>query len=692
MSAADRIQEAFDRLNRQNGFESRPHQIQLALLISDMIESGATGVFEAPTGLGKSFAALLPAIANALESGKRTVVATYTNVLAEQYWRKDLPFALSLFDDSPKIAFMIGRQRYACLVQLEDELPSHREAFQEYANLGIESEFRRFAFSRKDLEARVWPKIATPSVCPARACPMYDDCYYYQARKRAEDAQVIITNHAFLLQDAIVANVDEEGEGLLGKVDFAIIDEAHDLPGAAVNALEFEITSSKLAMLSAMSIRLEKTLSNYLNRTGLQAELQSTGERFRTLVDGCQSQLASLGRQVRDSKLVAASPGEILDHPALKALLVQDERIAIESLAVSVRDACQAVTKRYDDILARLRDEKPESHRMAYESAQMTLSFLREYGSYSGHLLEPQGASISHVGQFQGMYREGQGAVYEPRVRSDVVDVAEPLKEILWNRVPTASLSATLAVDGAFDHYKRTTGVDPMFEEILPSPYDFRIQAALYLPKAGRIPDPTLARQNKEEPTYHYAIAQELRVILEACEGRTLVLFHSRKEMEAVRGMLDMGPDYPILVQPRSGAGDLGERFRKDPRTSLFALRSFWTGFDAPGETLICTVLVRIPFEVPTEPAQLGRLAYLAKQELDPFQVHTLPNAKMMMRQGAGRLIRSTRDWGVVAVLDPRVRTKRYGETILENLPTDMRRFDDFWEALAHVKAENGVE
>ena len=144
-------------------------------------------------------------------------------------------------------------------------------------------------------------------------------------------------------------------------------------------------------------------------------------------------------------------------------------------------------------------------------------------------------------------------------------------------------------------------------------------------------------------------------------------------------------PDLPILVQSWGGTGALGEKFRRDLKSSLFALRSFWTGFDAPGETLSCVVLVRVPFEVPIEPTPIARMAWLQSQGIDPFQAHTLPNAKMLMRQGAGRLIRKATDQGVIALLDPRLRSKRYGEEILANLPPEMREFSDFEEAAAWV-------
>jgi ATP-dependent DNA helicase DinG len=270
-------------------------------------------------------------------------------------------------------------------------------------------------------------------------------------------------------------------------------------------------------------------------------------------------------------------------------------------------------------------------------------------------------------------------------LRQDLVAIAEPLRELLWNRVPYACLSATLALDDTFDFFLRTTGAEPAFQEILPTPFDFVHQAALYLPPEGLVPDPSQARRNGTEDQYHAAIARELTQIIVAAEGRTLALFHSRREMEGVIEFMNLPPELPILVQSRSGASTAGEKFVKNVHASLFALRSFWTGFDAPGDTLSCVALVRVPFEVPTDPPQIARMAYLQTLGLDAFHEHTLPQAKMLMRQGAGRLIRRDSDKGIIALLDPRLQTKRYGEEILANLPPGMRTYRDVRDAIGWI-------
>lgn len=668
-TVAELIERAFERLEARPGFARRTDQKQLALLLSDMIEGGSRGAFEAPTGLGKSLAALIPALAHAAVHGRRTVIATYTNVLAEQYWRQDLPLALSLFDsgaETPKTQFLIGRQRYACLAAIQDHAPELRDRFVPYAQLGIETELR--AIDRR--AARDWQTIAAPPVCPGRLCPHYSACFYYKARRSAEQAHVVITNHSVVIQSALLARASDDGEGMLGPFDFLILDEAHDFPQAAANGLEFELSQSRLAAVLGVGNRIERTLAPVASAAGDMAEWAKTCEAFRNDLARCQRAIVAYSLRLGQPGILKASPPEVMDHPQVQAARTSDGLFGAQRIAEEVSQVCIDFTKQVDAAVERWRDGG-QSLSVLTESVRSYCGFIREFGAGCYSLFIPEGVAVSYVG------RNGQDAM----LRSDLIGLAEPLQELVWDRTPYACLSATLALDGDFEFFRRTTGAKPDFEEILPSPFDFTTQAAIYQPKADTIPDPAVARKEGREEEYYAAVARELSEIIATLGGRTLALFHSRKEMEGVMGHMDASPDFPILVQLRSGAGSAGERFVKNVNASLFALRSFWTGFDAPGETLSCVALVRVPFEVPVDPPQIARMAWMQTQGLNPFAGHTLPLAKMLMRQGAGRLIRRAEDRGIIALLDPRLRTKRYGEEIIANLPPGMRTFEDFGDA-----------
>lgn len=661
-TASTLVEQAFSRLARLPGFVEREHQRHLAHLICDLIEGERTGIFEAPTGLGKSLAALIPAIAQGIVNGKRVAIATYTNVLAEQYWSKDLPLALSLFDvpETYRPQFLIGRQRYACLSAMAEHEPMLLSRWQ--PELGIETELRESNLIPARKLIPVWQQISTPPVCPGRFCHDYDACYYYTARKAAQRSPLVITNHSVVLQHAIGETSAPDAVGMLGELDFIVIDEAHDLTSAAGNALEFELSPAKLAAMGAIASRLERHLSERIPETA-----QRLTTAYRKGLDRCLQMLANVGLTLQDG-ILALTPEELADHPAVKSMMRKSD--ASKEVAHEVAGLTLNYTDNVQDALVMLNENRPDGFGRFQENAQIYLRYLDEAAASCSQLFALPGSSVTH---FRSMR--------DPTIRSDVVDVAPPLTELIWGNTPSVSLSATLALDGNFEYFCRTTGASPEFSEILPSPFDFASQAAAYLPPIDRIPDPGMARKTGTEEQYFDAVAAELTQIIETLEGRTLALFHSRREMEAVAARMILEPTLPLYVQPKSGAAAWGRRFLEDVHSSMFALRSFWTGFDAPGETLSCVVLVRVPFEVPFEPVAISRMAWLSAQGLDPFRAHTLPQAKMMMRQGAGRLIRRQEDRGIIALLDPRLRTKAYGEEILNNLPTEMRVFDDFLDA-----------
>jgi ATP-dependent DNA helicase DinG len=674
------IEGAFAKLSELPGFVERTDQRQLALLISDMIDGPSTGAIEAPTGLGKSLAALIPAIAHASASGKKTVIATYTNVLAEQYWRKDLPLALSLFPDlptAPKTAFLIGRQRYACLASMYEHVPDMVGIVQMNAELGIETEFRSILPLKQREISPIWQKIAAPPVCPGRLCPSYHDCFYYRSRRLAEKANIVITNQSVVIQDGIMARVSDDGLGLLGDYDFLILDEAHDFPQAAINGLEYEISGPKLGSLFGVAARLENALLPLAKSAGDEVEWHGLCLKFREGLDRCQKELLAYSMELGEPGILTMAPEDVLQHPQVKSHSARGGMEGAKAVAGHVAKETIGFIKAIESLIELWRevDGMGDQVRQANDTVRNYLSYIREFGSGASHVFQPEGVAVSYAG------RSGQDAM----LRQDVIDLRAPLTELIWDRKPYVCLSATLAIDGNFEFFRRTTGVEPMYEEILASPFDFASNAAIYLPKAGSIPDPAQARKEGMEEAYFQSIAREISQIISTCGGRTLALFHSRREMEAVARIIDLPPEMPLMVQSKFGIGMTGERFKENTRASLFALRSFWTGFDAPGETLSCVILVRVPFEVPIDPLQVARLAWLQTLGIDAFGSHSLPNAKMMMRQGAGRLIRRSEDRGIIAILDPRVKSKRYGEEILANLPTEMRTFDDVSDAVGWI-------
>lgn len=670
------IQEAYEKLKALPGFVERENQIQLSYLLSDCIEGRSTGAFEAPTGLGKSLAALIPAIAHAIDSGKRIVIATYTNVLAEQYWRKDLPLALSLFEEpNIKTQFLIGRQRYACQAEINPMNADVLRPFQREAKLGIESEFRLLVDKPVRDQTKLWQEIVVPPVCPSRLCPLYHNCYYYKARRTAEKAHIVITNHSVVVQDARLKMVSKGEVGMLGQYDFLIIDEAHDFPGAAASALEFELSERAIGLMMALATKMETAVVETAVQAGEGKFWQALCEGFRVEFSKIQGDLHTYSQELGKPGILTAAPHELEQIQRIKEGMTHDHLELAQDLTAASADLAMHYFKESGRMIERWRDEErlpKASIDEANEAIRNYRLYIEDFAFGCNRIFTPEGVSVSYVGDSQS------GA----RLRHDIISLAEPLRELLWDKVPSASLSATLALDDSFDFYLEQTGLQPDFSEILPSPFDFGTQAALYLPPTSSIPDPTVARREARELEYHMAIARELSNIINLLRGRTLALFHSRREMELVHSMLNVSPDLPVYMQRSSGTASVGERFKKNTHSSLLALRSFWTGFDAPGETLSCVVLVRVPFEVPVDPPQVTRNAWLASQGRDLFGSYSLPMAKMIVRQGVGRLIRRDEDKGLIVLLDPRLRAKAYGESILANLPPGLRTYANLEDAV----------
>jgi Rad3-related DNA helicase len=455
-TAAALIEQAFEKLAARPGFTLREDQKQLALLLSDMIEGGSRGAFEAPTGLGKSLAALIPAIAHATISGKRTVVATYTNVLAEQYWRQDLPLALSLFevatpDKAPTAQFLIGRQRYACLSAILEHAPELMRDFAKKAELGIETELRQIGKKSAREIARIWPQIAAPPVCPGRLCDHYNACFYYKARRQADSAEIVITNHSVVIQDALMKRTGE-GDGLLGQFDFLILDEAHDFPQAAINGLEFELSQPKLGAVAGLATRLEKLVAPIAQMAGDMMLWASVCEEFRKQIERCQRAVLAYSLRLGQPGILKASPDEVMNHPQVEQAKTRDGLFGAQRIAEETCNACVDFAK---DVQSLIDDWKERGQPLGViaESVRTYLSYIREYGAGCYTLFTPEGVAVSYVG------RSGQDAM----LRSDLIGLAEPLTEMIWDRQPYACLSATLALDGNFDFFRRTTGAKPDF-------------------------------------------------------------------------------------------------------------------------------------------------------------------------------------------------------------------------------------
>ncbi|MCS7299995.1 MAG: ATP-dependent DNA helicase [Fimbriimonadales bacterium] len=673
------VEAAFQRLEAQSGFETRSVQRQMAQFVCTQLESAASGMVEAPTGVGKSLAVLLPAIAYCLREKKRVVISTYTNVLAEQYWRKDLPLALSLFPNAPGVALAMGRSRYACLdairgdaiQRVKPELVRYLREWTGVAEEGVESELNEF-LRRKGIPAALmrdlWETIAVPSACRAKACPYYHLCFYYTARRRAAQAGIVITNHAFVLTDALVRQTTNDENSLLDEYDFLILDEAHDLLDAAASTLEFTLDTQLVESLIRHAATLSNQISNALVSEnppmGFIMSVQKLVEQF---AQRCRDALVQikLPRLPDGGVAIRVAPPELAQMPALNAAYRPELHSPVAQVAASLQAEIHTLRHELNQTLQEMKSQLTDAQRQAVVETitQFSYGFEQVYQSL-GRLAEPQ-EGVSWVEPDA----QGWKACYAP------LALAEWLRAHLWNRRPALLMSATLTVDGRFDFFEEQLGLQTPHRLQLPPVFDYSYQCALYLPPVGAIPPPPASARAPGADAYYQRLAEQIAALIQLTQGRALVLFASRAEMQAVHQRMPKLP-FRILIQGESANADLSKQFREDVHSVLFGLRSFWTGFDAPGETLMNLILTRIPFEVPTTPLQRARQAWYEARGENAFARWTLPMAKQQMRQGFGRLIRRASDVGIVAILDPRMRSKAYGIEILNNLPAGIPIYD----------------
>jgi ATP-dependent DNA helicase DinG len=673
------VDAAFQRLETRDGFEPRPAQRQMAQFVCAQLERGQSAMVEAPTGIGKSLAVLLPAIAYSLQQNKRVVISTYTAMLAEQYWRKDLPLALSLFPNAPEIALAMGRSRYACLdiiqgnkaTRTRPELVRFLQEWVRIAQEGVESELNEF-LRRKAIPPRftrgLWEAIAVPSACRAHLCPYYRSCFYYQARERARKAGIVITNHAFVLSDALVRQATNGETSLLDDYDYLILDEAHDFLDAAASALEFDLDSQFIDRLIAHAATLSNQIGDALTSDhspmGFIMSVQRLVEGFSGRVREAYEQMA-FPDIPKEGVATRVAPEVLAQMPALKGAYRPDlhEQVAHTANAIrkEIDDLYRALRQTIKDYKGQLTDAQQGA---VHELLQLFRTDFAAAYEDLGRLVEPA-EGVSWVEPDTPRWK----ACYEPLALGDW------LRAHLWSNRPALLMSATLTIDGQFDFFAGQFGFEAHATQQLPYVFDYRRQCALYLPRVGAIPPPPPNADAPGAARYYQCLADQISALIRLTQGRALVLFASVHEMRAVRERVQV-EGLRILVQGEGSVADLAKQFREDVHSVLFGVRSFWTGFDAPGETLVNLILTRIPFEVPTTPVQRARQAWFEAQGLDAFRAWTLPMVKLQMRQGFGRLIRRADDWGIAVILDPRMRTKPYGREILRNLPPGIRVFD----------------
>lgn len=684
LAVVEILSETGDVHRALGSYEDRPSQRDMAAYIADGYNDGGTLLLEAGTGVGKSFAYLVPAIAWAFRNKERTVVSTATITLQEQLVAKDLPLlaeALADGDRVPTFALLKGWRNYLCL----NRLKSAGEAQGSLLEPDKHDELVRITGwaarttdgSLSDLPApptpEVWDEVsAEADLCPRLECSYYSKCFLFAARRRAAEADVVVVNHHLLAADLSVRQASDNWReaAVLPPYQRIVLDEAHHLEDVAANHLGAQVSSRGVrrtlmrlerngkGIVPALARELA-TRDDLLSRASLdllRQRLQPTINDAKRAADLCFLRLHSRleGEQ---------GPLRLTDDFAKDP--VWDEGLSAEL------DQMLGGFRRIRDDIATIADRLKEGE--ASERRDQLLgecrSVVRRLEAAADGLnatLRPAAGGTPRVRWVERTGRKGQ----EVACAAVPLDLAPILRELLFSKVRTAVLtSATLAAGGEFDFLKRRLGLDgeesPVtVEEILPSPFDFPNQCLFGIPED--IPDP------REDPAGHgSAIAEVMRDLAHASDGGMFVLFTSHVALRAAaaRARELLGDRWPLLVQGEGNRDVLLRRFREAGNAILLGTDTFWEGVDVPGRALRTLVLTKLPFKVPSEPLTAARLERLAEQGEDGFFGYLLPHAALKLKQGFGRLIRSRADVGVVVLLDPRVLKRRYGGHVLDGLP-----------------------
>ena len=694
-------------------FEDRPGQRDMAAYTADVYNDGGIALLEAGTGVGKSFAYLVPALEWARANGERTIVSTNTINLQEQLVGKDLPIlarALSSGDRPVTFSLLKGWRNYLCLARLDQARAGQDSLFDDGRGAEIESLAAwaartadgSLADLAEDPSPDVWDAVAAESdLCTRLKCPHFDRCFLFQARRRAAEADVVVVNHHLLASDLAVriASDNWQEAAVLPPYRRLVIDEAHHLEDVAAQHL-----GSQVSMLGVQRLlgRLERNGRGLLPT--LAAELATHNDLLaaasrdlltQSLLDalvaarrGAEELFGRLARRL-ETEPGTAPVLRLTDAFADDAVWTSGLTVALENLLIAfgrLRDGVETIADRLS-----LDDPADARAQLVGELRGVVRRLDTAAEALKAALQPAPAASRTSV---RWLERRGRKT---PNLTLAAVplDLAPVLKDALFDRVETAVLtSATLAAGGEFTFLEERLGLSlppsrVTIREILPSPFDFPSQCVFGIPTD--VPEP-----REDEAGHDASVARILVELAHASDGGIFALFTShgalRRTADAVRGRL--GGRWPLLVQGDGQRDQLLRRFREAGSAILLGTDSFWEGVDVPGRALRVLILAKLPFKVPSDPLTAARLERLTDAGIDGFTHYLVPHAALKLKQGFGRLIRSKTDVGAVILLDRRVVTRRYGEMILEGLPPAAKAIGnwvDVRRVLEEFFAQHGI-
>ena len=617
-------------------YEYRGGQVKMAEAVLRAFEEKKHLIVEAGTGTGKTLAYLVPAVAAALGQKKRIIISTGTKNLQEQLMQKDIPFLQKILPKKFSAAYMKGRSNYACLYRIAKaenqpilEGLDEMDYFEEIRHWARESE----TGDKSELvglpeNLSFWNRInAKSETCLGQKCPDFEPCFITRMRDRAEDADIVIVNHHLFFADLNIRG-NEYGRVL---PDYAavIFDEAHLIEDIAADYFGFQVSSFQIDELVRDADTLPITdAAASRDFTKLAAKIIGLADQFWIRFAQTRGQDGrfpllpnSFAQKTRDGEIQTTSLGE--------AYFILDS--TLERLETALDVYAEKMTEA-ESLVRRVRQARFDLEFICMQAEKNYVYWLEKRG--------------------KGMF-----------LRASPIDVSSLLQDKLFDKVETVVMtSATLSSNGKFDFIKDRLGLENGKTDTMlaPSSFDYQKQAIIYLPKA--MPDP-------RSPEFSQFAASEIVKLINITNGRAFVLATSNASMNMLYELVSMRVNFPCFVQGSMSKAGLLEKFRQTPNAVLFATSSFWQGVDVRGEQLSCVIIDKLPFAVPSDPIVAARTKFIDENGGKSFFDYSVPQAVISLKQGVGRLIRSTTDKGVIALLDPRLKTKGYGKDFLNSLP-----------------------
>ena len=616
-------------------YEYRPGQIQMADAVMHAFENNQHLIVEAGTGTGKTLAYLVPAVAAATGGRGRVIISTGTKNLQEQLMEKDIPFLQSVLPRKFTATYMKGRNNYVCLHRLgrAEGAPvldglAEVDYFDEVCHWARESEVGdRAELSNLPEHLSFWRHVdARSETCLGQKCQDYDPCFITRMRDRAQHADLIVVNHHLFFADLALRN------SMYGRVlpeySAVILDEAHLIEDVASEYFGAQVSNYQIDDL------LRDVSSFAFENPDIDREVTRIAARVQTFSESFWMGFRE-GRGDEGSRYPII-PGSF----ATRTVEGDYQPTPLGDLYLALSGAMA----RLETTLDAMKEKPPDLENLIKRTRQIKfdLEFI------------VSGTDRKFVYWIE---RRGRGVF----LRASPIDVSGLLQDKLFDEVSVVVLtSATLSSAGNFAFIRDRLGLDTAADLIAESTFDYESQALLYLPP--EMPDP-------RSQSWSRAAAAEVIKIVEASRGRAFVLSTSLAGMQSLYERVSAEIDYPCLLQGTASKGQLLRSFRETPNAVLFATSSFWQGVDVRGEQLSCVIIDKLPFAVPTDPIVAARQRHIEETGGSSFHEYSIPQAIISLKQGLGRLIRSTTDKGVLAVLDPRLRTKPYGRLFLKSIP-----------------------